>query len=74
MTSTPSRRQAGTLGSCPTCRRAYTSQAEWYSLMALAATVDTVMSEHDAMQDKYLRVGMGRIRREWQAWRRAAGG
>ena len=40
---------------------------------ALAAEVDSVMTEHDAMRDERLRVGMGRIHRAWVEWRKAAG-
>lgn len=43
-------------------------------LLELFAEVDSVMSEDDALKTEKLRIGMGRIRRQWEKSRRDLGG
>ena len=43
-------------------------------LLALFAVVDDVLTEDDCMSQDKLRMGLGRIRREWEATKAALGG
>jgi hypothetical protein len=64
------------IGVCASCERPLMEPDEWFALLSLAATVDTVYQEERPLMYRNLasaRAAMGRIERDLRAWRKASG-